>query len=326
MGHYAGVGGIDLAWQHMNHSTQGPVPVYCVKTAPVLNSARVFMLSYRHAYHAGNHADVLKHLVLVSVLRYLQRKEAAIRYVDTHAGRGQYSLNDDVARRLSEADAGAALLWNADSSAGARPAAIDNYIEILRGFNPDGDLKHYPGSPAIAAALLRPQDRAELFELHPVDSEALADLFKRQRKQLRVRAGDGLAGLKSVLPPLSRRGLILIDPSYEVKAEYAQVVNALIDARRRFANGVYMIWYPLLARPEVARLPGKLTAVAGNSWLDIKFRVRADAADGFGMAGSGLFIVNPPYVLKSEMQACLPWLVAHLAQDNGADYQLDGQG
>jgi len=277
------------------------------------------MLSYRHAFHAGNHADVLKHCVLVQLLHYLNQKDKPYWFIDTHAGAGAYSLTKGHATQLAEFKDGIARLWTRDDL----PAAVKDYVAAIRAANPDGMLRHYPGSPRVALAAMRETDRLRLFELHPSDHALLARNLASAGRRVLIQHGDGLAGLKALLPPPPRRALTLIDPSYEVKTDYQHVVQCLRDALTRFPGGVYALWYPLLARIEAQKLPGKLRLVPAGSWLDVSLRVKLPSPGGIGIHGSGMFIANPPYTLRATLQETLPWLAQALAQDEGAGFALD---
>ncbi len=279
------------------------------------------MLSYRHAFHAGNHADVLKHLTLMLVARYLTQKPAPFWYIDTHAGAGLYDLEGDQARKLGEFQEGVGRLWSRDDL----PGPLADYVALVRQSNPSSKLRRYPGSPWLAQQLLRDDDRLRLFERHSTDSRLLLDLFKQAGRRVGVIAGDGFAGLKAILPPPPRRALVLIDPSYETRDDYLAVANALEESLKRFATGTYAIWYPCLARPESRRLPEKLRTIAGKNWLDVRLNVTKPASDGFGMFGSGMFVVNPPWTLAATLQDTLPWLAATLSQGEGAGFSLDQQ-
>jgi 23S rRNA (adenine2030-N6)-methyltransferase len=285
------------------------------------------MLSYRHAFHAGNHADVLKHLVLVQALDYLASKDKPFWYIDTHAGAGRYELDAPAALKTAEFRGGIGRLWAGATPAkvqlpAAWPAAIERYLEQVRALNPDGRLLHYPGSPQIARQLLRAQDRLRLFELHSSDLKLLDGWLGASDKRCTVTAGDGLAALKALLPPPPRRALVLIDPSYEVKDDYRQVATALGDALHRFASGVYLVWYPLLARADAARLPAALRRQVSGDWLDVTLSVRGPAADGLGMHGSGMFVANPPWTLPEALRAAMPVLVKLLGEDAQAGFTL----
>lgn len=278
------------------------------------------MLSYRHAFHAGNHADVLKHFVLIEVLRYYCRKDKPWWYIDTHAGAGCYSLAGDWAEQTAEYREGIGRMWAREDV----PAAFGAYLDAVRQFNPHGSLNFYPGSPALAMTALREQDRMRLFELHPADCELLAQTFARDAERVVVRRADGLACLRGLLPPPTRRAVVLIDPSYEVKQDYRQVVQVLESAHKRFAAGTYILWYPLLARPEARALPERLRDLPVESWLDVRMLVREPGpASLAGMFGSGLFIINPPWTLPELLESSMPWLVDALGQDSAAGFDLE---
>ncbi|MCM5570130.1 23S rRNA (adenine(2030)-N(6))-methyltransferase RlmJ [Burkholderiaceae bacterium FT117] len=284
------------------------------------------MFSYRHAFHAGNHADVLKHVVLVQLLRHLALKETPFWVIDTHAGAGLYSLEGEWAAKRSEFADGIGRLWGRADA----PPAVADYLDEVRAVNPEGRLRHYPGSPFIALRHLRDRDRLRLFEMHPNESRVLAGNIEEagrdaQRRTI-VSPGDGFAGLKALLPPPPRRALVLIDPSYEDKRDYARALAALREGLERFATGCYAIWYPLVQRPEPADLARRLTNQPGIRWLHVTLAVRHPAADGLGLHGSGMFVVNPPWTLHESLRACLPWLTAALRQDDGARHSLEQGG
>lgn len=274
------------------------------------------MLSYRHAFHAGNHADVLKHFVEVQLLRHLAHKDKAFWYIDTHAGAGCYSLDSGYATQNAEYASGISRLWERDDL----PAPLAEYVSLVRHFNPDGLLKLYPGSPLIALQLLREQDRMRLFEMHPADSVLLQKTFKSRGSRVLIETGDGFRALKSVLPPPPKRALVLIDPPYEDKQDYQRVVSALREGLKRFATGVYALWYPQLNRPETGLLPGLLKSLPARSWLHVALGV--NSADT-GMRGSGMFIINPPWSLHETLKQTMPYLVQHLAQDGQANFILE---
>lgn len=282
------------------------------------------MFSYRHAFHAGNHADVLKHITLLETLSYLQQKETALQLVDTHAGTGLYSLQGDFARTSMEADAGISPLWTSEQK---WPTPIESYLQVIENFNPGRVLKNYPGSPALMWSLLRPQDRLNLFELHPNDQQLLQHNVRmlEQNRQISVNIADGFNGLKALLPPVSRRGLVLIDPSYELKTDYQRVIAAMSDALERFANGVYLIWYPIVALTQAHQLPVKLQKVAqraGRNWLHATLKVRNPNKDMRGLIASGMMVINPPFTLHDQLKKSLPVLVKALGQGQGAGYTL----
>jgi len=283
------------------------------------------MLSYRHAFHAGNHADVLKHFIEVQLLRYLAQKDKPFWYIDTHAGAGCYALDSGYAAQNAEYESGIARLWQRDDL----PAPLADYVAVVKRLNPDGQLKLYPGSPLVALELLREQDRMRLFELHPSDSEILRENFAGkiigQGASVLIYDTDGFGALKALLPPPPRRALVLIDPPYEDKQDYRHVVAALREGLKRFAGGVYAVWYPQLQRAEARQLPEQLKQLPVKSWLHVALSVQTPGEDGFGMHGSGMFIVNPPWVLQGMLQEVMPFLVRHLGQGEGAGYTLEYQ-
>lgn len=275
------------------------------------------MLSYRHAFHAGNHADVLKHFILVQVLRYFNQKDKPYWYIDTHAGAGRYRLESAHAQKNTEFAGGIARLWNRSDL----PVEIADYVDQVRACNGDGKLRCYPGSPLIALQLARPDDRLRLFELHGSDHRLLCENFEAAGKRVAIKQSDGFADIKSVLPPAPRRGVVLIDPSYEDKRDYLRVVAALKEALARFATGTYLLWYPQLQRGDARQLPEKLRKLVPE-WLDVSMQAHAPRADGFGMHGSGMFIVNPPWTLKAILERTLPVLTQMLAQDESAGFEI----
>jgi 23S rRNA (adenine2030-N6)-methyltransferase len=279
------------------------------------------MLAYRHGFHAGNHGDVLKHVVLVHLLNHLGQKPVPLLCVDTHAGSGLYLLADRFAQTTGEHEQGIGKLWSRVDA----PAAVADYLALVRRFNPDGALRQYPGSPAIAQALLRPRDRLHLFELHPSDFKALTAHFGREQG-CRVALGDGFEALRSQLPPVSRRSLVLIDPSYELVADYTRVVVCVRDALARFAQGVYLIWYPIVRRSAAAQLPARLTRLARaapKGWLHASLTVGEPDEEGFGMSGSGVVVINPPHTLRTALADALPWLSQTMARGPRSRFTLE---
>ena len=283
------------------------------------NEREQTLFSYRHGFHAGHHADVLKHVVLVQMLAYLTAKETPLWVVDTHAGAGAYSLESKFARKLGEFKDGIGRLWGQS----ALPPALAEYVHQVKKINPDGALRSYPGSPQIALQMMRSGDRLRLFELHTTECQLLQIHFRGAGRRVAVQAADGFAGLKTLLPPPSRRGLVLIDPSYEDKADYRKVVETMSDALRRFATGTYAVWYPQVQRQEAQDLPGQLKKLAAGDWLQVSLTVKAAAEDGLGLNGSGLFIFNPPWNLAATLQAVMPALVKLLSQDRKATFKLN---
>ena len=273
------------------------------------------MLSYRHAFHAGNHADVLKHIVLAEVLHYQTAKGKRLWYIDTHAGAGHYRLDS-----TGESAEGIARLWDVPDL----PDAVQRYVDAVRRCNPDGRLENYPGSPRIACDAVNPGDRLWLSELHPADHATLAAGFKHDA-HVRVQKIDGFTSLRALLPPEPRRALVMFDPSYEVKNDYSRVIAALRDARQRFATGVYATWYPQLKRRESEKLPDELREVAGPRWLHATLTVRTASGERAGLFGSGMFVVNPPHTLPATLATVLPRLVTLLGQDDGAGFTLEAE-
>jgi len=222
------------------------------------------MLSYRHAFHAGNHADVLKHVVLIQSLRYLNQKDAPYMYIDTHAGAGLYALDNPYATKNKEYETGISRLWDRRDL----PAPLVEYVELVKELNANSKtLRYYPGSPYLAHKIVRQDDRLRLFELHTTESQILGDNFRKlepdavrqsaRGRHVMIQQTDGLLALKGLLPPPTRRGLVLIDPSYEIKADYRLVKSTLADALKRFATGTFAVWYPLLQHLESRQFPEK---------------------------------------------------------------------
>lgn len=276
------------------------------------------MLAYRHAFHAGNHADVLKHVVFAQVLQHMGQKDKPYWLIDTHAGGGGYALGGKEAQTNAEYLNGIARIWQRQDA----PPAVAEYLQLVRDFNPGGKLAHYPGSPEIARRLLRTQDRLRLYELHPTEVQILAS-HQGGFAHTEVHHADGFEGLKAQLPPPSRRGVLLIDPSYEIKTDYAKVLTAVRAALQRFAECVIVIWYPQLNRTDSATLPKRLQALAPKGWLHARLSVQQADAQGFGLVGSGMFVINPPWTLHEALKPALPWLRDALAQHAGAQAVLN---
>ena len=294
------------------------------------------MFSYRHAFHAGNHADVLKHTVLIAMLRHLTQKEAALTVIDTHAGAGLYRLDSEFAETSGEAAEGFRRLLNAPATE-PLPPALQDYLELVASFNPKGSQRVYPGSPFIIQRLLREQDRLKLYELHPTDAKTLdANIAQLDAgRQVAVLREDGFGCVTRFLPPPSRRALLLCDPSYEIKSDYARVAAMVSDALKRFATGTYAVWYPIIPRPEAHDLPRKLKTLAtksGKPWLHATLTVKSskmavgEDAKRPGLPASGMFIINPPHTLKGLLQPALPQMVKLLGQDRNAASTLDSGG
>lgn len=275
------------------------------------------MLSYQHAYHAGNHADVLKHVVLLAVLAKLVAKDKPLRYIETHAGAGGYDLRSPAARKNREYEGGIGKIWKAPDP----PVAVARLVELVRRYN-DGiaSIGRYPGSPWLALHTLRPADSVYLFELHPAEQRALDKLGADRR--VRISRADGLEGCIGLVPPPERRGLVFIDPSYEVKNEHQLVVDALQKAQRRFATGTYAIWYPVLERRWVQRFERAIRGT-GADRVDVYELSVAPDGRGEGLTGSGMLVVNPPWMLRDELEVALPWLARELRTSGNGSYRIE---
>jgi len=275
------------------------------------------VLSYRHAFHAGNYADVIKHLVLCRILAYLAQKPAPLCYVDTHAGAGAYDLTGEYAGKTGEYRQGIGQLWRRDDL----PAAIKAYLDLVTRFNANDELIRYPGSPWFAQQLLREQDRLELCELHSSEFPLLQQNFAKDRR-VHCHFEDGFTKSIALLPPREKRGLVLIDPSYEVKDDYRRVVELLQKLHKRFATGVYALWYPVVERRRIEQLEAGL-AKTGIRRIDL-YEIGV-AADGRapGMTSAGMIVINPPWKLREEMTEALAWLAPLLSQDGQARYRVE---
>ncbi len=292
------------------------------------------MFSYRHAFHAANHGDVLKHCILLHWLEYLKLKDKPFWFIDTHAGAGVYALDAAWSRQSSEADLGLGKILQNQQSA---PAMVRRYIAAIVAFNQHYPGKSargqaqtqelpklYPGSPALALQALRAHDKIRLFELHPSEIDVLNSTLQGMQiapRQLKLMYEDGFKGLLRLLPPASNRGLVLIDPSYEDKNDYKHVLEALRGGLQRFAHGGYMVWYPLVQRTQAQHLARALERLRVN-WLHATLKVRKPSSDGLGMHGSGVFMINPPYTLAADLKQALPWLAKTLAQDNNSGFSM----
>jgi len=284
------------------------------------------MFSYRHAFHAGSHADILKHLTLIHLVEYLQEKPGALTIVDTHAGAGIYSLKDGFAAVSKEAEGGIVRLLKFIEDGNPISEGIQRYLELVAAENNEDEVNTYPGSPFILAHLLRAQDRLKLFELHPKEIDILRHNIGelKQSKQIDIYSEDSFARLKGLLPPPSRRGLVLIDPSYEDKQDYRYLELALEEALQRFATGCYAIWYPILSRRESAALPDRLKKIATihkRSWLQTELRVE-NAPGERRLQASGMFIINPPWTLEKQLTEALPILTKALGIGSGVQFLL----
>lgn len=269
------------------------------------------MLSYRHSFHAGNHADVLKHIVQSRILNALQQKETPFVYHDTHSGVGRYDLTHEWSEKTGEYKQGIGRLWQQTDC----PDEIDSYLAAIKALNQDEVLRYYPGSPRIARAHLRDQDRMVLSELHPSDYPLLEQEFARDR-QVAIYKQDGFARLKASLPPKERRGLVLIDPPYELAKEYRDVVQAIAQSHKRWSTGIYAIWYPVVNRCDIDDMLEGLANLGIRKILQIELGVAPDTNQR-GMTASGMIVINPPWKLESEMQAILPFLKQAIAPATG---------
>lgn len=272
-------------------------------------------MNYRHIYHAGNFADVLKHAVLARLIRYMQNKDRAFRVLDTHAGIGLYDLSSEEAQKTGEWRDGIGRLMEADLSPQANDL-LEPYLSAVRDLNPHGAFKLYPGSPKLARMLFRPQDRLSAMELHPADFASLHRLFEGDH-HARVTELDGWLALGAHLPPKEKRGIVLVDPPFEDEDEYERLADGLARAYRRFPGGTYCLWYPLKRGAPIAEFHEGLQALGIPKMLCAELVVRSDRAFT-GLTGSGLIIVNPPFTLKDELHALLPALKEVLAQDRFA--------
>ncbi len=318
------------------------------------------MFSYRHAFHAGNHADVLKHTVLLAILRYLLQKDTALTVFDTHAGAGLYRLDGEYAATSGEAGQGFLRLVSSLNTplapvsqaqaatkkvAGSKitvdtlAPALKDYLDLVASFNNKGSHKVYPGSPFIIQRLLGERDKLKVFEIHPTDAKTLAANIAQLEagRQVAVLREDGFEGIKKFLPPPARRALVLSDPSYEIKTDYTRVVAMVADALTRFATGTYAVWYPIIPRPEAHDVPRKLKTLAtkaGKPWLNATLTVKSSKLTSDeegeiirpGLPASGMFIINPPHTLKAALQLALPQLVELLGQDQHAAFTVDSGG
>lgn len=269
------------------------------------------LLSYRHSFHAGNHADVVKHIVQSLILTSLQHKDKPFVYHDTHSGVGRYDLTHEWSEKTGEYKQGIARLWQQADV----PEDIQSYLASITALNQGDELRYYPGSPRVARAHLRPQDRMVLTELHPSDYPLLEQEFHRDR-QVAIFKEDGFARLKASLPPKERRGLVLIDPPYELAKEYRDVINAIAQSYKRWATGIYAIWYPVVNRCDIEDMIEGLQGLGIRKILQIELGVSPDTNER-GMTASGMIVINPPWKLESQMATILPFLKQAIAPATG---------
>ena len=282
-------------------------------------------MNYRHAFHAGGFADVIKHIVLVRMLTYLQDKQAAFRVIDTHAGAGVYDLAGDEARRGGEWLTGIARVMQARFSETVLPL-VTPYLDIVRAFNPPAQLKAYPGSPLIARALLRPQDRLTACEVEPKARKHLIAALRRDT-QARVVDLDGWTALPAFVPPKERRGLVLIDPPYEDKDEFTRLADGFTEAFSKWPTGSYLLWYPAKSRRATDALARHVAEVAASGatpgkCLRLEFSAAPQAADS-ALVSAGLLLVNPPWMLMGELKDILPELEKPLGQGGAGRFRLE---
>jgi len=277
-------------------------------------------MNYRHAYHAGNFADVVKHAVLARILVHLRSKPAAFRVIDSHAGTGRYDLAGPQAARSGEWHRGVERIFSAGLDPGAA-ALLAPYLGVLAAHNSDGRLRVYPGSPAIARALLRPQDRLLACELEPKAAALLRHNFAHDRR-VKVVAIDGWRALGAFVPPPERRGLVLIDPPYEEPGDFSNLVRGLDAAHRRWAHGIYLLWYPVKGRAQPDALARRLRGCGISRILRAELNI-APASNPNELTGCGLITVNPPWLLEGELRTLLSGLCPLLAGESGGSTRLD---
>lgn len=280
-------------------------------------------MNYRHIYHAGNFADVVKHIILTRVLLYMQRKEAAFRLLDTHAGIGLYDLSSEEAQKTGEFQTGIKrLLEAADNAPSNVKPLIEPYLGVVGKYNPDSEIIRYPGSPLIARELFRKQDRLTALELHKEDFKQLSERFAGDY-QARITELDGWLGLKSHLPPKERRGVTLVDPPFEVFHEFFNILNGLKEACTRFPSGTYLLWYPVKNRKACGEFRDELKALRIPAILDVTLDIRKQSKHNT-FDGTGMTIVNPPYTLEGELKILMPWLKSVLEESSGSGrYNID---
>jgi 23S rRNA (adenine2030-N6)-methyltransferase len=271
------------------------------------------LLSYRHAFHAGNFADVLKHSVLSLVLDYMTRKEKGFHYIDSHSGAGMYQLAEEYAQKTGEYKDGIAKIINDENA----PESLEPYLSLIKSLNLNSsssdELEVYPGSPGIAKAFVRRQDSSHLFELHPTDIQHLEDFCQRWRKVF-VKQSDGYQGVLGLIPPPSRRGVVLIDPPYELKEDYQKAVKTIVKAYEKFSTGTYILWYPVVKRQLIEQMSHNFVKSSVRNVLQVEFCLENDT-DEYGMTGTGLFIVNPPWQLAAQLEQILPYMKTKLGCD-----------
>lgn len=280
----------------------------------LLSLCECFMLSYRHGFHAGNHADVIKHLIYQYVLSYMGKKNKPFSIIDTHSGAGAYKLEDGFADKNKEYETGIGKLWQQTQA----PESVLNYIDAVKRFNKENDsatLSLYPGSPWFALDAMPLEGKAFFHELHPSDFDLLRQFVRTNRYRKAIH-GDGYKESVGLFPPPSKRGVVIVDPPYELKDDYHKVVDYLQQMWKRFSSGVYMLWYPVVDRERIEKMEQQLVKSGISNIQLFELSIEADT-DERGMTGSGMILINPPWTLKQEMEQVLPYLVNTLAPETG---------
>ncbi|WP_057461150.1 23S rRNA (adenine(2030)-N(6))-methyltransferase RlmJ [Pseudovibrio sp. POLY-S9] len=279
-------------------------------------------MNYRHIYHAGNIGDVLKHIVLANILKYLQKKDGAYRVLDTHAGVGLYDLTSEEAQKTGEWQQGIGkVLENLGEAPGPVKEVLAPWLETVETLNPGGGVKFYPGSPEIACMLARKQDRLTLTELHPEDFEELKNNYGGDKK-VKVIALDAWLALGSFLPPKERRGVVLIDPAFEVEDEFARVADGVIRGWKRWPTGTFAIWYPVKNFSAVRQLIATLDEAGVRNTVKIELSAGKVSKDA-PMKASGMMVINPPWTLTKDMNTALPWLCKTLTQGINPSWNVE---
>ena len=272
-------------------------------------------MNYRHAYHAGNFADVFKHIILARLIDYMKRKDKPFRVFDTHSGRGRYDLESDEAQKTGEAATGVTKVLQAEI-----PPQVATLIEPWKSLVETLLPSAYPGSPRIAHGLLRPSDRLSLYELHEEDHAALASEFDGDY-QTRVYNSDGWLVSVSPIPPKEGRGIILVDPPYEDGQDFDRMIKLLNNSSQRWAGGVVALWYPVKRRDHTDEWLGSLRELKYRDLLNVELYIREPRSASM-LNGCGMVILNPPYVLRDELDTIMPWLSEALRQDKGWGYRI----
>lgn len=273
------------------------------------------MLSYRHSFHAGNFADLLKHIVLVEILEYLVKKDKPFDYIDTHSGAGLFNFESSHAKKLAEHDNGISKLKPEDWP------ELSSYFEAIKTYNQSRSSRYYPGSPLLAMHFLRRKDNAWLYELHP-DDFARLEKNTRDKQRIKVMCKDGLQGLLTHLPPISRRALVLMDPSYEIKSDYKEVFKTILSAHKKFASGIYALWYPVVERQNIIELEKRLINSGIKNIQRFELGLSPDTEDR-GMTSSGMIVINPPWGLFDKMLSILPKLLDALDDSETGFFKCD---